>query len=56
MHVRGRMLRNGAATPFLTTRDHFYLTTIVESQLLLTPHQKETATVDKSCVKTKGEI
>lgn len=40
MYVGGKMLRKGAAIYFLMTPGHFYLTTAVDSQLLLKPQPK----------------
>lgn len=56
MYVGGKMLRKGAAIYFLMTPGHFYLTTAVDSQLLLKPHQRQTASTGKSYMKNKGEI
>lgn len=56
MYVEGKMLRKGAAISFSVTPDHFYLTTAVDSQLLLKPHQRQTTSAGKSYMKNKGEI
>lgn len=50
------MLRRGVATSFLMMHDQFYLAAIVDSQLLLKPHQRETASVGKSYTKIREKF
>lgn len=47
------MQRKGSGTSFWLTPDHFYPTSIMDSQLLLEPYQRETLRVGKSYMKSK---
>lgn len=56
MYVEGKMILKGTVTSFSVTPDRFYLTTAVDSHLLLKPHHRQTAYTGKSYMKNKGEI
>lgn len=56
MYIGGKILRKRTATSFSMIPDHFYLTSEVDFQLLLKPHQRQTAYAGKNYMKNKGEI